>query len=872
MTDSLQALENRLESAAGQERTELLIELSQRNFKVSPSKAHSYAEEALILAIHLRSRSHEAKALNALGRASLGQLSHVEALKHLHRAISIYEEIDSKQGIAEVLGSIGLVYHSSGESEDALEYFKRSRVLFEELGDRKQLANNLNSMGLALLTLERNEEALKCLEESLAMAVEEDDSKTIRSATNNIGILNNINGNLEEAIVFFVKAAELSEEQGELRSLAGNYINIGTSNLQLGNYDDAREYLNRGLQTAEQSEALDFMLQGCHSLCELYEKEGDFEKAFEYHRRMSELEKKLFSLEKSKIIAEIDAKYQTEQAEQEAEIHRLKNVELVEKKKLIETQAESLQKANVKISVHKEELILKNMQLEKLLKEKDDFLSRMVSHISDGVMLDDQNGKIIYANDCFLKIFGLSRNDILNMDPFRYVAPEWREKVRDYHMRRLAGEDVPDRFEFEGIKMGGGRIWLEVGVALVEQDGAAQGTQSLVRDITGRKILEAQLLQSQKLDAVGRLAGGVAHDFNNLLTVIKAHSEFILSDLSDTHLLRPDAEEISNAADRASALTRQLLAFSRQQILQPRILDISKVVSGLQRMLSRLLSEDIQLVTSFSKKAGCVFADESQFEQVIVNLVINARDAMSLGGKLTIDVSNIDIDEHSLVINPDLRPGQYVRISISDTGSGMDSDTQARIFEPFYSTKISDKGSGLGLAMVYGIIKQSKGVIEVSSEPGVGTTFDVFLPRVEGEHTPHKKEQPIQNTGSSKGEGILLVEDDEILRNVIQRHLSRKGYEVVSAESAEEAMELFKGSSIQFQLLLTDIVLPGINGVDLASLLEEDGFNGQILYITGYARNDILPVDIEKLDIELLEKPFSLSALGQRIRGLLDTE
>ena len=871
MIDSLQELENRLESAADIERIELLIELSMRNFKISPAKALSFAGEALVLAIHARSRSLEAKSLSALGKANLGQLSHIEALKHLHRALSIYEELDSKTGIAEVLGDIGLVYHSSGDQEDALEYLERSRALFKEFGNRIQLANNLNSSGLVLLNLDRNEEALKILEESLAMAVEENDSRTIRSSTNNIGILHYKNDNLEKAIDFFKKAAELSEQQGELRSLAGNFINIGTCSIKLGKFDDAGEYLNKGLQTAEKSEAFDFMLQGCHSLCELYEKEGDFEKALDYHRRMGELEKKLFTLEKSKIIAEIDARYQTEKAEQEGEIHRLKNIELDEKNQLIKAQAESLQQANVKISVHREELILKNMELEKLLKEKDDFLSRMVKHISDGVMIDDQNGRILYANDRFLSIFGLSRDDIENMDPFKCIAPEWRAKVRDYHARRIAGEDVPDRFEFEGIKKGGGRMWLEVGVAVVEQDGIAQGTQSLVRDITSRKILEAQLLQSQKLDAVGRLAGGVAHDFNNLLTVIKAHSEFMITDLPDTHLLKPDAEEISKAADRASTLTRQLLAFSRQQLLQPRVLDISMVVSGLQRMLSRLLSEDIQFVTSFSKESGCVFADESQFEQVIVNLVINARDAMKSGGKLTIEVSNIDIDEHSLIINPDLQTGQYVQISISDTGSGMDADTQARIFEPFYSTKISEEGSGLGLAMVYGIIKQSNGVIEVSSEPGEGTTFSVYLPRVQGEYVPAEV-RVAKSTEAGKGERILLVEDDEALRKVIHQYLSRKGYNVISAGSAEEAGDLFKSSSIQFQFLLADIILPGINGVDLASLLKESGFKGKVLYITGYAKSDILPVEMDIIKINLLEKPFSLTELSLRIRDLLDTE
>ncbi len=871
MTDSIRALENRLERATDRERIELLVELSVMNCNASPAKARSYAEEALDLSISAESRLHEAKALNVLGRANLRQLTHVEALENLHRALSIYEELDLKEGIADVLGNIGLVYHSSAEHEDALEYLARSRMIFEELGCRKQIADNLNSTGLVLLSTDRDEEALECLKDSLAMAIEEDDKNTIRSATNNTGIINYKNGNFEEAIIFFKKAAVLSKQQGELRALAGNFINIGKSNVQLGNYDDARKYLKRGLEIAGKCEAWDFMLQGCRSLCEFCEKEGNFEKALEYHRRMSELEGKLGALEKSKAIAQTDAKYQTEKARQEAEIRRLRNIELADKKRMIEAQAESLQRANVEISVHKEELIEKNLELEKLLKEKDDFLSRMVRHISDGVMIDDQNGNIIYVNDRFLKIFGFSRNDVLNMDPFKYVAPEWRERIRDNHMRRLAGEDVPDRFEFEGLKKGGGRIWLEVGVAVVERDGVLLGTQSLVRDVTSRKMLEAQLLQSQKLDAVGRLAGGVAHDFNNLLTVIKGHSEFILADLTEINPLRPDAEEISRAADRASVLTRQLLAFSRQQILQPRILDLSIVVSGLQRMLSRLLSEDIQLITSFARDAGCVLADEGQIEQVIVNLAINARDAMVSGGKLTIEVSNLDIDEHSLVTNPDIHPGQWVQLSIIDTGCGMNADTKARIFEPFYSTKASEKGSGLGLAMVYGIIKQSNGVIEVSSEPEVGTSFNIYLPRVEGEHLTDEA-RPTGSVAACRGESILLVEDDDALRSVIERYLSREGYEVMSAATAENVLEISEGICEKFHFLLADVVLPGISGVELASRLEEGGFNGRILYITGYTKNDILPVDMGMGDKELLEKPFSLAVLSQRIRDLLDTE
>jgi two-component system, cell cycle sensor histidine kinase and response regulator CckA len=871
VADSIEMLEERLESAVDFERIELLTELSLRNFKISPTKARSYAEEALSLSVLKGSRLHEADALNALGKANLGQLTHPEALKHLHRALSLYEEQDSKHGIAVVLGNIGNLYFSIGEFEDALEFLEKARVIFKELGDRPGLANNLNSTGLVLLNAGRDEEALEHLEESLSIAFEENDERTIRSATNNTGILHYKNGDFEEAIAFFKKAAKLSEQQGELRSLAGNCINIGTGSIQLGNYDDAREYLNRGLEIAERSEAWDFMLQGCHSLCELNEKEGDFKKALEYHRKMSELEKKIFSIEKSKIIAEIDAMYQTEKVEQEAEINRLKYIELAEKNELIKAQAESLTNANEEIGLHKEELIQKNLELEKILKDKDGFLSRMVEHISDGVIIDDLSGRILYANDRFLEIFGYSRDEILKIDPFRTVAPEWRESVRDYHIRRLAGDEVPDRFEFEGLKKGGGRVWLEVGVALVVQDGVVEGTQSLVRDITGRKILEAQLLQSQKLDAVGRLAGGVAHDFNNLLTVIKGHSDFVLADIPEADPLRLDVEEISKAADRASALTKQLLAFSRQQILQPRVLDLRGVVQRLQMMMSRLLSEDISLTTSLAQDAGCVFADESQIEQVIVNLVINARDAMQTGGELTIEVSNLDIDENSIVTNPDIHPGQYVQLSISDTGCGMNADTKERIFEPFYSTKVFAQGSGLGLAMVYGIIKQSDGVIEVSTEPDVGTTFNIYLPRVEGEDT-FDKVRTIRSTESGKGESILLVEDDDSLRSMLERYLSRCGYRIKSAATAEEALEIPGNSINEFHLLITDIVLPGINGVDLASRLKEDGFSGHTLFITGYAESEILPADMDRDGVELLEKPFSLSVIGQRIREILASE
>ncbi len=871
MSEDLISLEESLKTASKQERFDLLIQLSLRNFKISPASALTYAEEALSIAESEKDQTKTAASLNALGKAYLGKLNHVKALEYLHEALSIYEELDSISGSAEVFANIGILYLSTGDPGDALEYFEKSKKLSLEVNDRRLLAKTLNSMGLALTDSNRNEEALEHLDEALRIATEENDRKTIRSATNNKGILLYKKGNIEGAVDCFKQAMVMSEEKGELRSLAGNLINIGTCSIELNKLDDAHHFLVRGYETAKKCEAMDFMIQACHSLHELFITKEDFKSALDYHKQMSDLEQQLYTIEKSKAVAEIEAIYETEKSNHEAEINRLKNIELAEKNRLIEAQSDSLQHANSEISRHKEELLEKNNELEKILKEKDEFLRRMVAHISDGVMIDNPEGKITYANDRFLKIFGLSWDDLENMEPFGSIAPEWRDRVQDFHRKRLAGVYVPDRYEFEGLRKDGKRIWLEVGSTVIENDGEIHGTQSMVRDVTERKFLEAQLLQSQRIDAVGRLAGGISHDFNNLLMVIRAHSEFILGNLPNTHPLRTDAEEIRNATDRASSLIRQLLAFSKQQIQKPKTLDLRLVVSGLHRMLSRLLSEDIKLETEFSDRIGCVLADESQIEQVIVNLVINARDAMESGGKLTIKVEDLDIDRDSRPVNIEIFPGKYVVLSVTDSGKGMDAETKARVFEPFFSTKASDKGSGLGLAMVYGIVKQSAGEIQITSELGAGSSFKIYLPRVDGEHVKCEY-QPPPSAKTGKGERILLVEDDDALRRLSRKFLLHEGYKVKSAGTAEEAMEIVEKTDEEFDMLLTDIVLPGINGFLLAEKLIENGFKGRILYMTGYADDNIHKMNVKKGDRNLLEKPFSLYIMSHRVREILDPE
>ena len=864
MTDELISLEESLKTIREEGRFDLLVQLSLRYFKISPAKSMSYAEEALAIAVSEKDRTKRASALNAVGKAHLGKMNHVQALENLHEALSIFEELGSTMGSAEVMGNLGNVHISTGDPDDALEYFEKCKKLYLQMNERTLLANTLNSMGLALLNSDRNEDALALFDEALRIAAEENDRQVSRSVTNNKGILLYKKGDIEGAVDCFKKASVLSEEEGELRSLAGNLVNIGTSSIELGKFDDAHDYLNRGLETAEKCEALDFMMQASYSLCELFSREKDFKSALEYHKKMSDQQAQHYTIEKSKAVAEIKAKYETE-------INRLKNIELAEKSRLIQAQSESLLQANAEINMHKEELLVKNNELEKLLKEKDEFLRRMVAHITDGVMIDDPDGKIVYANDSFLKIFGLSHDDLESIEPFSLIAPEWRERVRDVHRRRVTGEFLSDRLEYEGIRKDGERIWLEVGSTVVESDGIIQGTQSIVRDVTDRKILEAQLLQSQKLDAVGRLAGGIAHDFNNLLTVIKGHSEFILEDLSDGSPLRLDAEEILNTTDRASSLIRQLLAFSKQQIQQPRTLDLRLVVSRLHRMLTRLLSENIELETAFSDQGGCVLADESQIEQVIVNLVINAKDSMESGGKLIIRIEDVDISHNSHIANLEISPGKYVVLSVIDTGIGMNAETKAKVFEPFFSTKPMDKGSGLGLAMVYGIITQSNGSIEVTSEQGAGSTFNIYLPRVEGEHV-ESDYQLSMNTKTGKGERILLIEDDSSLRIISKRFLLHEGYKVKSAGSAAEALEIVGNTKESFDLLFTDIVLPGMNGFLLAEKLQANGFKGRILYMTGHTDEDLQPMSVKKGDRNLLEKPFSLYIMGHRVRDILDSE
>jgi two-component system, cell cycle sensor histidine kinase and response regulator CckA len=385
-----------------------------------------------------------------------------------------------------------------------------------------------------------------------------------------------------------------------------------------------------------------------------------------------------------------------------------------------------------------------------------------------------------------------------------------------------------------------------------------------------RKRLEQQLQKAQKMEAIGQLAGGIAHDFNNLLGVIIGYSELILNRVEHDSETYKQAEEIMRAGERAGSLTRQLLAFSRKQMLEPRVLDLNTIVVEIEKMLRRLIGEDIDLKTLLDPTLNSVKADPGHIEQVIMNLAVNARDAMPHGGKLTIETSNLELDEIYARMHPPASPGRFVMLAVGDTGSGMDAKTIAHIFEPFFTTKEIGKGTGLGLATVYGIVNQSGGFIQVYSELGLGTVFKIYFPQVKGSPTDMPTHRKIDTTDYRGSETILLVEDAEPLRELMQTVLQSHGYVVLSAKDGSEALRVSDQQKGPIHLLLTDVVMPGINGNELSKRLKPTRAKMKVLYVSGYTNDAIVRHGILEHAVAILQKPFTQDAFLRKLREVLD--
>src|SRR6266568_2328054 len=436
-----------------------------------------------------------------------------------------------------------------------------------------------------------------------------------------------------------------------------------------------------------------------------------------------------------------------------------------------------------------------------------------------------------------------------------------------------SGYRLADVESHERDRDGQPKVFLNNLVGIVE-DGLLKRAWGTQRDITDLKRLEDQLRQARKMEAVGRLAGGVAHDFNNLLTAILGSVELLLRELEPASPLRQDAAEIKKAGERAAALTRQLLAYSRRQVLNPEVLDLNRVVADMDRMLRRLIGEDVDLVTRPAPDLGAVRADRGQIEQVLVNLVLNARDAMPQGGKLTIETANVELDPGYVETHEGARAGAYALLAVSDTGSGMDAETTAHLFEPFFTTKEVGKGTGLGLATVYGIVKQSEGYITAYSEPGHGTTFKIYLPRAAapGAASPPPPAPPApQCKATARGsETILVVEDEEAVRSLSRRALEASGYTVLAAADGPDAVRLLERYGGPIHLVLTDVIMPGMNGRELAQRLVQRRPGLRVLYMSGYPGDAIVHRGALEPGTAFLQKPFMPEDLARKVREVLD--
>ena len=521
--------------------------------------------------------------------------------------------------------------------------------------------------------------------------------------------------------------------------------------------------------------------------------------------------------------------------------------------------------------------ICERRRVEEDLRQALSVLGATLDATADGILVVELQGRMTSFNRRFVEMWGIPDDVVASREDNRalaFVLDQLRDpqgflaKVRELYA-------TPEAESFDVLDFKDGRVFERYSRPQ-RIGGESVGRVWSFRDVTERRraetalrLSEEQLRQAQKLEAIGRLAGGVAHDFNNLLTAILGNCDLLLEELPAGGLQRRGVEEIQKAAERATALTRQLLAFSREQALELKVLDLNAVVAGMHRMLERLVGERIELILAPGPGLGRVRVDPGQLEQVVLNLVVNARDAMPDGGKLIVETGNVEVDQGFAERHPPLRPGRHVRLAVSDTGVGMDPETQARAFEPFFTTKERGRGTGLGLATVYGVVRQCEGAIWLYSHPGRGTTFTIYLPRVDdGEEHPDTVPARIETTSGS--ETVLLVEDEGVVRTLVRSTLAQRGYRVLEAQNGNQALEIADHHQGPLHLLLTDVILPGMNGRELAEQLRGRRPETRVLYISGYTEETIARQGVLAPGVGFLQKPFTLEALARKVRGILD--
>ncbi|MFO0762794.1 MAG: response regulator [Byssovorax sp.] len=516
-------------------------------------------------------------------------------------------------------------------------------------------------------------------------------------------------------------------------------------------------------------------------------------------------------------------------------------------------------RTTVEIALHKE-------QADALLRRSEARYRALIESAPDAIITADSEGRIVGWSPSAARLFGYEEHEILGQAATRVLTESHLARMQE-HRESGGTRPYPTRVEIEGRHKDGHVLPLEASVA---RWSTTEGwfVTTFARDLRESKLLQAQLAQAQKMEVVGRLAGGVAHDFNNLLTVINGTAELVLSDLAKDDPLREEIEQIFGAGNQAARLTRQLLAFSRRQLLAPVAVNLATHLQGTARMLRRVIGEDIELVVQVDPSLEPIFVDPGQLEQVVLNLAVNARDAMPAGGALTIETERRAIDSPAAAQLLSLAPGDYVMLRVSDTGAGMSEDTLGRIFEPFFTTKPQGKGTGLGLATVHGIVTQSGGAVRVRSELGRGTTFELFFPRA-----PEAKPSPAATISVKPEKGsetILLVEDEAALRSISGRILRSAGYEVLLAADAQEALSLLEQPGAQVHMLFTDLVMPGLSGPELVLKVAALRPEIRVLFASGHGDDPRLEQLVQSSHAQFLAKPYSMTSLTQKVRAVLD--
>ena len=517
-------------------------------------------------------------------------------------------------------------------------------------------------------------------------------------------------------------------------------------------------------------------------------------------------------------------------------------------------------RAELKNSQQGAEAALRNSELQ---------YRRIVETACEGIWTIDAQDLTTFVNGRMAEMLGYVPEEMMGRSLFDFLDEEGRVKARRGLQKRREGR--AGQYDLRFIRKDGSHLWAFLSTApILDAAGHYEGSLAMIADITDRKYLEEQVRHAQKMEAIGRLAGGIAHDFNNLLSVVLSYSSLLLAELRPGDPMRSDLQEIQAAGERARNLTRQLLTFSRQQVVKPEVLDLNQVIGGMDRMLRRLIREDVELIAIPGANLGNIRADRGQLEQIVMNLVLNARDAIAEGGRITIETARVELDDSFARDHLGVTPGPHVLLSIADNGSGMDQATRSRIFEPFFTTKGSGRGTGLGLSTVFGIVQQCGGTIWVDSQPGKGSVFRIYLPEAQNE-LPLEAARSVPESARRGSETILLVEDEDQVRSLAREILQRNGYRVLELRSAGEALLTSEQYLGEIELLLSDVVMPQMSGRQLANRLRAQRPSMKVLLMSGYGDDAVPTNDVREAGLALIAKPLTPHALSQKVREVLDS-